>query len=291
MFPLSLLLLPAAAFLLQSVLALGVAPGQIKNWVVYGDSYTDITDHSDGGTPWPYYVVGYGKYKMFSIAHSGAVCSNALTYRIYPDIVTNEIPEYLAAKNSLGYAPAETIFTIWIGTNDMGVLVTGSGAPGVTYKNTTECATGWLETLYQNGARNFIFMNMVPLDHAPQYTSNATAVSFLRQNVANGNEYAKFLLRDYAFRLPDTHIALFDSNRLFQDIIDNPNSGALNGTMPPNVTGNIVGDCPQCSLSDRDSWMWQDGIHPSEQMDRLVARSMNLTMSGVGGGKYTEWFS
>jgi hypothetical protein len=118
---------------------------------------------------------------------------------------------------------------------------------------------------------------MVPLDHAPEYTSNATAVAFLRENVANGNEYARFLLRDYAFRLSDAHIgmfylltiatsgrleftrscaALFDSHRLFQDIIDNPNSGALNGTMPPNVTGNIVGDCPHCSLSDRDSWMW-----------------------------------
>jgi hypothetical protein len=144
----------------QSVIAIGVAPGQIKNWVVYGDSYTDITSHSDGGTVWPYYVVGYGKYKMFSVAHSGAVCSNVLTPRTYPDIVTNEIPEYLAAKNSLGYAAHETLFSVWIGTNDVGVLSNGGQAPGVTYKNTSECATGWIKTMYDNGARNFIFMNV-----------------------------------------------------------------------------------------------------------------------------------
>lgn len=55
----------------------------------------------------------------------------------------------------------ETIFTLWIGTNDVGAgaLLTGS-SPGATVANTTVCAVNWVKTLYQNGARNFLFQNV-----------------------------------------------------------------------------------------------------------------------------------
>ena len=58
----------------------------------------------------------------------------------------------------------ETIYTLWIGTNDVScnALLTGEGEPGVTLVNTTECAVNWVKTLYDNGARNFLFQNVGP---------------------------------------------------------------------------------------------------------------------------------
>lgn len=53
-----------------------------------------------------------------------------------------------------------------------------------------------------------------------------------------------------------SHIAgYFDARSVFIDIIENP-SLYLNGTMQPNVTGDIIDDCPNCTLSDKDSWLW-----------------------------------
>lgn len=43
----------ATLILLVTVQATGVAPGQIKNFVTFGDSYTDIVSVGDGGTAWP----------------------------------------------------------------------------------------------------------------------------------------------------------------------------------------------------------------------------------------------
>lgn len=148
------------AFPLQTVLSIGVSPGQIKNLVTFGDSYTDLNGNSDDGTLWPIYTADYAHLNLFSVARSGATCSEALTPRSEPDIIVDEIPEYLAAKASLGYAPEETLFAIWIGTNDIGVLEAGGETAGVTYRTTTECATGWVKTMYDNGARNFMFMNV-----------------------------------------------------------------------------------------------------------------------------------
>lgn len=55
----------------------------------------------------------------------------------------------------------ETIFTLWIGTNDVGAgaLITGS-SPGATVVNTTTCAVNWVKTLYESGAKNFLFQNV-----------------------------------------------------------------------------------------------------------------------------------
>ena len=52
--------------------------------------------------------------------------------------------------------------TLWIGTNDVGVnaLLTGSQTPGVTVVDTVTCAVDWVQTLYDSGARNFIFQNV-----------------------------------------------------------------------------------------------------------------------------------
>ena len=58
--------------------------------------------------------------------------------------------------------PEETIYTLWIGTNDVGVstLLVGEGAKGATVVNTTTCAVNWVKALYESGARNFLFQNV-----------------------------------------------------------------------------------------------------------------------------------
>ena len=71
------------------------------------------------------------------------------------------------ANGSLGRLdPSETIYTLWLGTNDLGVnsLIVGEGSTGVTLVDTVTCAVNWVSTLYKSGARNFLFQNVGSLN-------------------------------------------------------------------------------------------------------------------------------
>lgn len=119
--------------LLALSLAGGVAAAKgpkrdVSTVVVFGDSFSDT-----GIWPnpiWPTYLSSYMGVPVHSFAKAGATCSNALTPRIWPDVVVNETATYNAAKakGDLGSLdPASTVYTLWIGTNDVGsgCLLTG----------------------------------------------------------------------------------------------------------------------------------------------------------------------
>ena len=149
---------------LAAVAALGPRSGQIKSLVTFGDSYTDVVVTGDGGTAWPVYAAGYGHFALHPFARAGATCSNNLTFRPFPSVFESQLPLFFQEKanGSLKLNEDDTIYTLWLGTNDVGVnaLITGGQMPGVTLVDTVSCAINWVKTLYQAGARNFLFQNV-----------------------------------------------------------------------------------------------------------------------------------
>ncbi|KAJ7471170.1 GDSL lipase/esterase, partial [Mycena galericulata] len=308
-----LTLLYAALLAVSGVRALGVIPGQIKNLVTFGDSYTDVVVTGDQATAWPVYAADYAHVNLFPFARSGATCSNNLTFRPFPPVFESQIPLYLAEKSngSIRVPAEETIYTLWIGTNDLGVsaLLTGSD-PGVSLVEVTECMVNWVKVLYENGARNFIFQNMIPLELTILYSANSYPNRYwafernttewsviMTEMTRSGNRLTQLMLQALAPTLPGSHIALFDSHSLFQDMFDHP-AKYLNGTAPLNVTGawdacvEPLGGGPlSCTIANgtaRDSFLWTDELHPSEQADRIVAREIALTLEGKGS-QWATW--
>ncbi|KAK7056885.1 hypothetical protein VNI00_002602 [Paramarasmius palmivorus] len=303
------------ATLLSGALAVGVAPGQIKNLVTFGDSYTDVVSTGDGGVAWPVYAAGYANVSLHPFARSGATCSNNITFRPFPPLFESQLPLYFAEKDNgtLVLDPEETVYTLWIGTNDVGAnaLLTGHGNGSLV--DVTKCMVNWVQTLYDSGARNFIFQNMIPLEQVPMYSPgaypdkfwfaerNTTEWSvFMNELVLSGNALTKLLLEALVPTLSDAHVAIFDSHSLFQDMIDNP-SLYLNGTAPLNVTGVVnacvfevndpnSGVCTTVQGTDRDSFLWFDELHPSEQADRIVAREIAQAIGGQENN-FTTWLS
>ncbi|KAF9061432.1 GDSL lipase/acylhydrolase [Rhodocollybia butyracea] len=295
--------------------AVGVARGQIKNFVTFGDSYTDIVNVGDGGTAWPVYASGYSDIALFPFAKSGATCSNNITFRPFPSVFESQLPAYFeeVSNGSLKLKPEETIYTLWIGTNDLGesALLTGDAVGFLP--NVTNCMVDWVKVLYENGARNFVFQNMIPLELTILYSAtgyftkfwtfprNSTEWSvFMNELVLTGNEETLLKLEALLPHIPDAHVAHFDSHGLFQDMFNHP-SEFLNGTAPLNVTGCVnscvfqVNDpnnsvCTLVNGTDRDSYLWFDELHPSEQADRIVAREMALVMEGKSS-LWATWLS
>ncbi|KAL1592316.1 hypothetical protein SLS60_011393 [Paraconiothyrium brasiliense] len=279
---------------------------------------------STGGLVWPRYASIYTNSTLYNYAVSGAVCSNSITPRWwstvnapFPDIINYELPAYISDSNYVspnGTAfftgtPDTTVYAIWIGTNDVGnnAFLTDSQVAGTKLSDYVDCVYDVVDGLYQSGARYFVLLNLAPLNLVPQYALpadgglNSTKFFPDKPSFAGGNitEISYRMLETvdtvnsiYAYRTPfetkvnntwpGVNIANFDVNALITDMYANPTE-YLNGTAPLNVTGYVTG-AGNISTSDRDSYLWYDELHPSEQVDRIVAREF----VGVLGGE-SKW--
>ncbi|KAL1702110.1 hypothetical protein EV121DRAFT_210742 [Schizophyllum commune] len=304
---------------------------QITNLVTFGDSYTDVVYVWDGGVAWPTYAVRYANASnageahqaltLYPFARAGAVCSTKITTSLYSPVIEGQLPAYYAsvANGTIPshVTPHNTLYTLWIGTNDIGAwgLLQGHGIGGATVVDTVQCAVDWVKRMYEGGARNFLWQNMIPLELTPMYSANAYPNKFttaaknatewhimMKELTTAGNKIGELLLRDLAPKLEGAQIGLFDSHVLFTDMYANPGA-YLNGTAPLNVTGSAytcvykewtdVRDKPPCTKvngTDRDSYLWWDELHPGEQADRVVAQQISQVMLGEEN-KWTTWLS
>jgi hypothetical protein len=67
--------------------------------------------------------------------------------------------------------PDETVYNIWIGTNDIGqaALLTDSQVKGTNIVNYTSCVFDQMQAIYDQGGRYFVLMNIAPLNLVPLY--------------------------------------------------------------------------------------------------------------------------
>ncbi|CEL60891.1 hypothetical protein RSOLAG1IB_04130 [Rhizoctonia solani AG-1 IB] len=307
---------------------------QLKNLVTFGDSYTDNTMNGDAGYRWPDHVafMSNGTVNVYDFAHSGATCSGKLTPRIFKPVLEAQVPEYFAnvtAKATPGnprqnttyiigkngsYVPLaskDTMYSIWIGTNDVGVgtLLTDP-LPDVSIVNTTECVFDWVEELYNKGARNFLIQNMTPMWLLPMYAPdgydtkywnwphNQTEWSiFIAELVRAGNELQALRTKYIApGRFPGARFGIFDSHRLFKDMYYNPQDYLVGPTYNVNGViqackypyGNNTLVCETEPPAVRDSYLWWNELHPSEQAHKVVARHV---LNSLGGkGPFVQWY-
>lgn len=139
-------------------------------------------DASSGGRIWVEYVKQYTGINLYNYAVSGAVCSNEITPRTFttfdfPAVREYEVPAFIADSKYIEpngskfmiNPPDETVYIIWIGTNDLGVdaLLTDSQVPGTNIVSYLDCVYEQLQTVYENGARNFVILNAAPLNLTP----------------------------------------------------------------------------------------------------------------------------
>ncbi|EUC61475.1 GDSL lipase/acylhydrolase family protein [Rhizoctonia solani AG-3 Rhs1AP] len=184
-----------ACVVLLGANGVSAASKSLKNLVTFGDSYTDKINVGDGGIAWPLYVESYSNntVSVYDFARSGGTCSNKITPRPFPPVLETQIPAYTANVTTksgttqiigpkgtyIPLASTDTLYSIWIGTNDVGAgaLLTDP-LPGISIVNTTSCVFDWMKELYDQGARNFLLQNMIPLHLAPMYAADGYPTKF-----------------------------------------------------------------------------------------------------------------
>lgn len=305
-----------------------------KNLVTFGDSFTDNVVIDFNRTAWPDFISQYSKQSIsvYDFAHAGATCSNKLTPRIYKPVLEAQIPEYTAnvstkltgkppskttyilSKNGtyVPLASKDTLYSIWIGTNDVGAgLLLTDPLEDVSIVNTTACVFDWVQELYDQGARNFLIQQMIPLWLLPMYSPtgyntrywnephNQTEWSiFIAELVRSGNELQSLRAEYIApSRFPGARIGIFDSYHLFEDMYNNPAkylvgpnynvTGAAHACQYPPGNSTLV--CVTQPEEVLDSYLWWDELHPSVQANRVVARQILSILQGKGS-PLVQWY-
>lgn len=229
-----------------------------------------------------------------------------------------QLPDYLNATrngtiSASSILPIETMYIIWIGTNDVGLLTDGTG---VSIVEVRQCVIDVVLALYESGARNFVIMNIIPLELTPFFSVNSCTNehcqtmqiatlqnAFIYELTRGGNTITELLLQTTLPRLSGAHIASFDTYGLFMDMYNNPGA-YLNGTGPANVTGSVVScvvqpgesgaDVSTCTVVEgeglRGGYLWYNDLHPSQQANRVVAREITAVLKGEQN-RWTTWWS
>ncbi|KAF1992052.1 carbohydrate esterase family 16 protein [Aulographum hederae CBS 113979] len=241
----------------------------------------------------------------------------------FPDIEHYEVPAWIAdskyvapdGTKALDTPQDETVYSMWIGTNelDIGEMLTDSQVPGTNISTYMDCVFEQLQRIYDNGARYFVLQNVQPLQltplvaapenggvgpnhYWPDKPDNLTAISLkMMQMVWGCNEIYQYrtpfeLL--VAKKFPGARFALMDMYGLVLDIWNNPTE-YLNGTAPANNTG-FINHCSLDGLTcvrqeSPDSYLWYDESHPSEQTDRIIARTFVDVVKGTS--KWATYWS
>ncbi|RYP06543.1 hypothetical protein DL764_003088 [Monosporascus ibericus] len=176
----------------------------VKNLVVFGDSYTDegrlswfiendgkqpppgtsiptSNSTASGGYNWPY----------FASLELGATTFNyAAINAPFPSVAEYEIPAFLAdaayvnittGTNTLYGADfmensraKNTVYALWIGTNDLGngAFLSDSQKRGATFaEDFVDCVWRVFDSIYGAGGRHFVLFNTVPLERSPLFAA------------------------------------------------------------------------------------------------------------------------
>lgn len=194
-------------------------------------------DTSSDGANWVSYLTGTYNQSLlltYNFATSGATLNTSIIASESLS-VQEELTEYFLADyaDSDVWDASTSLFTVWVVINDVDLSYTYTNMTNTTYVTLFEHYRALVDTLYEEGARNFMLINVPPIDRAPVTTGFSTAATRVPEchaAIANWNERLQDLQTDLTAAYSDATVFYIDANTLFNDVIDDPTEFAATST-------------------------------------------------------------
>ncbi|CAE6497020.1 unnamed protein product [Rhizoctonia solani] len=236
----------------------------LRYFFAFGDSYTAVGFNSWAGVPtdtnplgvsypgsttagganWVGYLTtqyNQSKFWSFDYAVSGNEVSG-VSNQINEDFLSSQ-----GAGNKPSYAPwtaTNTLFSTFIGINDL-----NRGAPVASTINRIFTLQ---ETLYNTGARNFLFVNVPPTNRCPFSNNNATLASL----VTSWNTQLKTSAEAFQAKHSDVSVFYYDSWSLYTKLLDDPTQYGFT------------------DVTSTGGSFWIDTIHPRTKVHQYMAEDL-----------------
>ncbi|KAG6866381.1 hypothetical protein C0993_007542, partial [Termitomyces sp. T159_Od127] len=196
---------------------------------------------SSGGQNWVDYVTTEFNNSLlftYNYAYGGATIDATLVAPFAPTVLslTDQVNQFLSGAGTkpaaTPWTSADSLFSIWIGINDIGNSYYLGGDRDANV-----------------GARNFLFVNVPPVDRSPLMTPQGITATSLEASVIAGFN-AKLLQYAADFKANNTGVTnyFYDSNAQFSIILDNPTA---------------YGFVDNSTIGSNSNDFWINNLHPT----------------------------
>lgn len=268
---------------------------EFKSIVMFGDSLSDNGNFfavHGSYPPAPYYEGRFSdgpvwiEYlaeelgftgKVLNYAHGGAmtgdsnVSDDSENSKEFPGFL-DEVEAYLSvAATSINYPgafamPEDTLFTIWIGANDLWEVTDTADAMAKINQAASNVEDA-LSQLIAAGASKFIIITLPDLGKTPKFNKDATASAQATQLASLYNQVVEQVVSGIETAYPDITIELINASSILSDYVDNAETLGFTNTTDAKL-----------NLSDltvaEGTYMFWDGVHPTTFTHKLIAKDI-----------------
>lgn len=187
---------------------------------------------ASNGPNWvDYLTIQYNKSLIltYNLAYGGATIDSALVAPYEPTVlsvaeqVEDEFFPAYGSHSSPPWSSEDTLFAVFDGINDVANSY-HQGTPATIVLNEVFAVyKGLVQMLYNIGGRNFLFLNVPPVDRSPLTTAaGASAEAVEKVDIAAWNVAVTAMARGLKRAHPDINVFVYDTNSFFTEVLDNP---------------------------------------------------------------------
>ncbi|GAB7343402.1 hypothetical protein MBLNU457_1436t2 [Dothideomycetes sp. NU457] len=201
------------------------------------------------------------------------------------------LPTY-SGKAVLPWASHDTLFAMFFGINDIGNEYKAEEA--FLASHVFKVYNELIDELYQTGARNFLFMNVPPVDRSPWMTSGIPPLpgwpAFYQADIADFNARLIEMVNKFARTYSDVTVFMFDTHGIFSRVLDEPCAYAETCSLrdTAHYCENYQSGTPdwytfdeRCGISV-DQYFWLNSAHPTFRIHNATAKSIAAGLSLLG---------
>ncbi|KAG8755751.1 hypothetical protein FRC14_003689 [Serendipita sp. 396] len=245
----------------------------VRHLVIFGDSYSQTQPHGYWFKPTDEEPLGI-RYPGLTSAGGANWVGHLVYERPHPMLVYNYaksghkvagIRDQIQAKFSGTHPPSETLapetsmFMTWVGINDLA----SSADVGRMIDNLFVLQ----QYLYDKGARNFLFIDVPPVDRSPAYrnlTKRDGPSRMVLWNIELERRLRAFAAEKEAAGGPIT-AAYFSSHKVFTTFLDDPEEYGF----------------PKSDVRRSGGEIWVDDLHPTPAVHAIIAKELDDMLNGI----------
>ncbi|KAF2488492.1 hypothetical protein BU16DRAFT_228157 [Lophium mytilinum] len=284
----------------------------IKYFFVFGDSYTTTGFNISLAQPNPANPLGNPDFpgftssngpnwvdfltltyncsyiQTYNLAFGGATVDSALVTPYKPTVLSLKqqvqdeyLPAYGSHPKTVPWASFDSLFSIFIGINDVGNSYSAQNAS--LYPIIFKEYEGLVKQLYTTGARNFLFLTVPPVHRSPLTLATDPASQLLEKHaIADFNARITHLASSLRSTHADATVFVYDTYSLFNKVLDNPKSlpqtkGYKNTTAYCDAYANGTPEWDSfnatCGIPVNE-YFWLNSLHPTYPMHDAIAAAI-----------------
>ncbi|KAF2099755.1 hypothetical protein NA57DRAFT_75260 [Rhizodiscina lignyota] len=261
-------------------------------------SYPGLT--SSNGPNWVDFLTTKYNHSLvltYNIARGGATVDSGLVaptsgsaLSISEQVKEIYLPTYASKPDNAPWSDCDSLFAFFIGVNDVGNSYK-LHKPKINALVFEEYK-GLIDEVYQSGARNFMFLNVPPIQRAPKtaLAPNASAQGLVEKEstaIADWNMRLVNMASNLTSTYSDATAFVFDTYGLFNNALDNPKAYEQT-KMLKNTTNFCASYEDGTSKPDTfnrnciypvDEYFWLNSLHPTGAIHNAMAFQLAQMMS------------